>query len=260
MHDVEIRSHELSSYTDAIRRASRPCLIGNISNTVEDSYFGGMPLVSSDFEWPVKDGYPLSFIGQLHCSDVDLVPTNDGDLLFFYDNRHWGYKSSDLGHAIVVHVSANASRILPELPTLKVPAFFGLRKKTVQPKVYKRVNISLTPSTSYPSYERKLVTFADDVAEECYLEFCGAIQPAIQIGGYPSPVQSDSMELGCVNAFGLGTPEEWVLLLQLFEIGDMMWGDAGALYWFIHQDDKGYPLERPTKQNLAAGAARQIRM
>jgi uncharacterized protein YwqG len=26
-------------------------------------------------------------------------------------------------------------------------------------------------------------------------------------------------------------------LLQLFEIGDMTWGDAGALYWYIHRDD-----------------------
>jgi uncharacterized protein YwqG len=237
MHDAELRSHELSRYTDAIRDASRPCLIGNIIETVGETYFGGMPLVSSDFHWPAKDGHPLSFIGQLHCSDVDLIPSDDGDLLFFYDNRHWGYKPSDLGHAIVVHLSGNSSRVLPELPTLQVPAFFGLRKKTVQPKVYKRVNISLTPSTSYPSYDRKLVAFDDDVAEECYLEFCGTIQPDIQIGGYPSPVQSDSMELDCVNAFGLGTPEQWVLLLQLFEIGDMMWGDAGALYWFIHQDD-----------------------
>jgi len=237
MHDAELQSHDLARYTDAIRHASRPCLIGHTSDTMCDSYFGGVPLVPSDFQWPAKDGRPLAFIGQLHCSDVNLVPTDGGDLLFFYDNRHWGYKPSDLGHAIVVHVSANAARVQAELPTREVPAFFGLRKKTVQPRVYQRVNITLTASTSYPSYERKLVTFADDVAEECYLEFCGAIQPDIQIGGYPSPVQSDSMELDCVNAFGLGTPEEWVLLLQLFEIGDMMWGDAGALYWFIHQDD-----------------------
>jgi uncharacterized protein YwqG len=237
MHDVELRSHELSRYTDAIRRASRPCLIGTISDKVGNSYFSGMPLVPSDFRWPTKDGHPLAFIGQLHCSDVDLIPTDDGNLLFFYDNRHWGYKPSDFGHAIVVHVSANASHVLPELPTCEVPAFFGLRKKTVQPRVYQRVNITFTPSTSYPSYERRLVAFADDVAEECYLEFCGAIQSDIQIGGYPHPVQSDSMELDCVSAFVLGTPEEWILLLQLFEIGDMVWGDEGALYWFIHQDD-----------------------
>ena len=34
-----------------------------------------------------------------------------------------------------------------------------------------------------------------------------------------------------------GTPNDWQLLLQLFEVGDMRWGDAGALYWFIHKDD-----------------------
>jgi uncharacterized protein YwqG len=123
------------------------------------------------------------------------------------------------------------------MPAREVSAFFGLRKRIERPKVYQRVNITFKASASYPSYERRLIAFADDVAEECYIEFCNAIQPRIQVGGYPSPVQTDSMELDCVNAFGLGKPEEWLLLLQLFEIGNMIWGDAGALYWFIHQDD-----------------------
>ena len=45
------------------------------------------------------------------------------------------------------------------------------------------------------------------------------------------------MEADCVKAFSYGQSQDRLLLLQLFEIGNMAWGDAGALYWFIHKDD-----------------------
>lgn len=237
MHETEFHSHDLASHIDAIRAAALPSLNGNISESSSDSYFGGMPTVPPDFEWPTKDGYPLSFVGQLHCSDIEFLPTNAGDLLFFYDNRHWGYSPKDIGHAVVVHQRSTENRVLPELPGREVSTFFGLRKKMVTPRVYQRVDVTFTDSCSYPSYERKLVKFADDVAEECYLEFCDSVRSEIQIGGYPTPIQSDSMELDCVKAFQLGQQSDWALLLQLFEVGDMIWGDAGALYWFIHRDD-----------------------
>ncbi|MGI9378469.1 MAG: YwqG family protein [Methyloligellaceae bacterium] len=237
MHDAEIASHELTGYTDAIRRVSRPCLVGTPCNQERASYFGGMPHVPPNFDWPTKDGHPLAFVGQIHSRDIDLVPSDDGDLLFFYDNRHWGYKPKDIGHAIVTHIPAGINRHQSDLPTRTVSGFFGLTKESVSPKRYERVNVRFETSTSYPWYERELLTFSDDVADERYTEFCCSIRPDIQIGGYPSPVQSDFMERDCINAFNIGDIDDWVLLLQLFEVGDMMWGDAGALYWFIHQDD-----------------------
>jgi uncharacterized protein YwqG len=237
MHEAELASHELTQYADAIRRVSRPCLVGKTCEHPCDSYFGGMPRVPRNFDWPTKDGYPLAFVGQLHCRDIDLVPSNDGDLLFFYDNRHWGYKAKDRGHAIVVHIPSGIERHEPDLPTRTVPAFFGVTTKSVSPKRYQRVDVEFASSDSYPWYERELLTFTDSVADECYTEFCCSIRPEIQIGGFPSPIQSDFMERDCVNAFSLGKVDDWILLLQLFEIGDMMWGDAGALYWFIHRDD-----------------------
>ena len=236
MHDAELESHELTPYVDAIRQVARPCLVGNSCKIERDSYFGGIPRVPPNFDWPTKDGYPLAFVGQLHCRDIELLPSDDGDLLFFYDNRHWGYKPKDLGHAVVTHIPAGPERNEPDIPTRIVPAFFGLTKKSVSPKCYQRINVQFAPSASYP-WERELLTFSDDFADECYLEFCCSIRPDIQVGGYPSPIQTDFMERDCVNAFGVGDVDDWILLLQLFEIGDMMWGDAGALYWFIYRDD-----------------------
>jgi uncharacterized protein YwqG len=237
MHDAELVSHKLTTYADEIRRVSRRCLAGVLCKQARDSYFGGMPNVPPSFHWPTKDGYPLAFIGQLHCRDIDLVPSDDGDLLLFYDNRHWGYRPKDVGHAIVTHIHPGTERTTPELPTRTVSSLFGMMKKNVTPKRYQRVNVQFEGSVSYPWYEREVLTFSDDVADECYTEFCCAIRPDIQVGGYPSPIQNDFMERDCVRAFGFGDIEDWVLLLQLFEVGDMMWGDTGALYWFIHQDD-----------------------
>lgn len=237
MHDAEIRSFHLDSYRDAIQRVSRPCLNGQISKARTECYFGGLPMVPSDFVWPMKDGYPLEFIGQIRCSEIDLIPTNDGNLLFFYDSRHWGNRPSDRGHALVFHVPSNVPRVQAELPQVKVPTWWGLFQKNVRPHVYQRTDASFTASRSYPSFERKLIEFDNEDAEDAYTEFCSAIQPAIQMGGFPSPIQSDEMEQECVNALGIGPRDAWVLLLQLIELGDMVWGDAGVLYWYIHQDD-----------------------
>lgn len=237
MHDSEFASHELTKYVDEIRRVARRCLVGKPCEPESNSYFGGMPRAPLGFDWPTKDGYPLAFVGQLHCRDVELVPSNDGDLLFFYDNRHWGDSAKDRGHTIVAHVPSDIERHEPNSPVRTVPAFFGLTTKTVRPKQYQRVDVQFSSSESYPSYERKLLTFPDDAGKECYAEFCDSIRPDIQIGGFPLPIQSDFMEQDCVKAIGLGEVDDWILLLQLFEIGDMIWGDAGALYWFIHRDD-----------------------
>ena len=97
--------------------------------------------------------------------------------------------------------------------------------------------MQFAPSESYPGYERELLTFSDENADECYSEFCISVRPDIQSGGYPSCIQSDFMERDCVNAFGIGDVDDWILLLQLFEIGNMSLGDAGALDWLIHRDD-----------------------
>lgn len=64
-----------------------------------------------------------------------------------------------------------------------------------------------------------------------------------QIGGYPCPVQSDSMEAQRHDiARRLGQPSDmadWRLLLQLDTDDDagMMWGDVGSLYFWVREQD-----------------------
>lgn len=237
MHEAELKKHELEPYLSSIQAVSQPCLIGLPTEVETDCYFGGLPSVDNGFTWPLKNGYPLHFIGQLNCSQLNLSPIDTGYLLFFYDNRHWGYSPKDRGHAVVLHQQGKRPFKESDLPECEVTSFFGLWKRLIKPRVYKKVHVELLESRSYPSLDRGLISFDGDPWEECYGEFCSDIQPPVQIGGYPSPIQADAMEQDCVHALDHGQPEDWRLLLQLFEVGNMTWGDAGALYWFIHQDD-----------------------
>ena len=162
----------------------------------------------------------------------------EGYLLFFYDNRHWGYSPKDTGHAVVLH--QHGSRVLnkTELPEREVRIPFRLAEKDGHVRGFiSECMCRLTVGLSYPSLDRELVKLGDEVAEECYIEFCESILAPVQIGGFPRPVQSDDMEQTCASATGLGEKDDWLLLLQLSEIGDFIWGDAGMLYWFIHRAD-----------------------
>lgn len=237
MSFADLGKYDLQKYESDIRSAARQCTVGEPVDTDTKSFFGGLPYVDYGFVWPTKKGYPLNFVGQLDCAEIDYIPVNTGNLLFFYDNRHWGYSPADRGHAVVFLQSPDRMLEPNELPETQVTKLFGLIKRSVKPKTYQKVHVTFREGFSYPSWERKAIPFENEVEEECYDEFLCAEQPVIQIGGYPSPIQTDEMELDCIRAFELGKPDEWLLLLQLFEFGDMIWGDAGALYWFIHKND-----------------------
>lgn len=88
-----------------------------------------------------------------------------------------------------------------------------------------------------------LNTASADTLEEALVSLAPTA-PAHQIGGYPSPVQSDGMEAECENiarrsGHGGGDPADWRLLLQLDTDEDvgMMWYDVGALYFWIREQD-----------------------
>ncbi len=237
MHDAEFEKHELQPYRSAMEACGRDCTVGMIATAESASYFGGFPLVNPEFVWPCKNGYPLNFIGQLPCSQLDMLPADDGHLLFFYDNRHFGYSKRDLGHAVVLHQHGHRQLSDADLPTQEVSRFFGLLNRSATPFVYKRVGVTLTAGRSYPPWQLNTVRFPHDGWADAYYEFMADVQADIQIGGYPNPIQSGSMEADCARILDFGEPDDWCLLLQLREVGNMLWGDAGALYWFIHKED-----------------------
>ncbi|MFG0262146.1 MAG: DUF1963 domain-containing protein [Novipirellula sp. JB048] len=234
---VNFEKYDLQRYETAIQSVAKNCTFGISTDEKSDSFFGGLPLVDHDFTWPTDPGRPLNFVGQLSCSELETIPVNHGNLLFFYDDRYWELDPKARGHAVVIHQSGERLIEQHEVPRTTKRKLFGLIRCTARTKVYQKTYVDWVSGLSYPSWQRGEILFDNDDDEDRYVEFYLDRQSDIQVGGFPNPIQTDEMELDCVDAFAYGAADDWLLLLQLFELGDMNWGDAGALYWFIHKND-----------------------
>jgi len=116
--------------------------------------------------------------------------------------------------------------------------------------------------SSYPSYERPEISALEltDDQSDALIEISSNVfgdAPCHQIGGFPSPVQGDTMELECQlasNGIYAGEPDayttprakaleagarDWRLLFQVDSDDDLkvMWGDAGIIYFWIREED-----------------------
>src|SRR5262245_40019693 len=237
---------------------ARPALrLVSSDNAGARSKFGGVPNLPSELEWPSWRGVPLAFLAQIDLSELPRSQTieslpSDGSLYFFYhpEQETWGFDPNDRGSWSVLY-----SRERPTSPG-RIPPH-GLSAEAT----YHEQAMEFLPIRSLPDTER-LDPSPGALSEEAYEEvedlrnapFEG--QPKHQMGGYPHPVQNDTMELEsqlASNGVYCGGPDwndpriesleggasEWKLLLQLDtdEDAGMMWGDAGMLYFWIRAED-----------------------
>ncbi|WP_200274212.1 YwqG family protein [Luteolibacter pohnpeiensis] len=246
-------------YQRVASRVGRPALqlLGTARETL--TFFGGSPASATGFSWPRKDGKPLSFIGQLDLSELNLsdaapwLPAT-GRLLFFYDMDEWpwGFDPKDRGGWAVIHDSGTDS-------VQSIPFPDDLKGENRPPRIK---YLEGRPYTSIPSLERISLEEAgiSEEEEEDYYElsvdaFDG--NALHQIGGFPEPVQGDMMEeechlvsggVYCGDSTGYKSeradelrkePNDWKLLLQFDTEDDLdlMWGDSGTLYYWIRERD-----------------------
>ncbi|WP_030549257.1 YwqG family protein [Streptomyces albus] len=224
---------------------------------------GGLPALPAASEWPVWEGHgPLSFIASIDCAslptaalDIDLPEA--GTLLFFYfDGR------LDDGEALVLaedRTSWAGARVIfvaaeEEAAERETPA--GLEP---YPAVPLTARLEMTAAKPWDPSVRN--TFAPDAPlgqrydhPVCSQEFLDALWEfddhiGHQIGGHAHSVQNP-VEIEVAEAVLDGeTPRDdprlsdeagrWLLLAQFDteDAADMMWGDAGALYWLIRPQD-----------------------
>lgn len=238
----------------AMRAAMRPTLAFVEGRGSTGLRLGGLPRMQPPIPWPRRDGAPLSLIAEMDLAKVrkagapDWLPS-EGFLHFFYDadQQPWGFDPNDQGGWLVSWSAAVAGHPIGPPKDLEPVLIFDERRLVAR------------PARSYPQPERlKLRTDYDYNAVETLLfEETGTSVPDHRVGGYPSPVQNDDMELECelvTNGINLGKPEayssprakalaagadDWRLLLQVDsdDATGMMWGDSGMLYFWIREQD-----------------------
>lgn len=240
---------------------AQPCIRLKVSEQKTGcSYLGGFPYASSKFGWPRKNERPLSFIAQLDLGElnkkqiIDWLP-NCGRLLFFYDleNWPWGFDpKDDGGWAVIYDVGEVACTEITPPEDLMDEYRFSFQKY-VQAKI----------SKCYPDPQRvdlSKLGFNPDQELDKYYEYIHkdfGDEPHHQIGGFPHPIQNDSMEeqshlvsngINCGDSESYTTPKaeqlrkelyDWRLLFQFDSDDDIdaMWGDTGMLYFWIRVDD-----------------------
>ncbi|MFJ4435194.1 YwqG family protein [Streptomyces sp. NPDC088923] len=243
----------------------RPGMRLEVATDTDDAVgrLGGLPALPASAEWPVWDGRgPLSFIASIDCArlsaaalDIDLPAA--GTLLFFYFDGQL-----DDGEALVLaedRESWAGARVLYVAADEKVAeheAPAGLKPYPAVP-LTGRVEVTATE----PWHPSVRAAFAPDAPlgnrydhPVCSQEFLDALwefddEVGHQIGGHAHSVQNP-VEIEIAEAVLDGEASwddprlseeagNWLLLAQFDseDAADMMWGDAGALYWLIRPED-----------------------
>jgi uncharacterized protein YwqG len=231
------------------------------SAVVGASFFGDLPDLPPEIEWPVHKGKPLAFLAQLnmtHIAEYDkqgLLPKT-GMLYFFYDAEGfvWGGKPDDRGGWRVIYYDGG----VPQLVQAKPPAGLGADF------IFKPCRLEFMEWSTLPAWDSDESSWLDlddeesDAYAEMLDELYGGLGTQHWLLGHPNNIQGDmrtSCEMlsqgkkpGPYESAGDFLAEtlkyhesamKWVLLFQLDTDDDagMMWGDCGRLYFWIREED-----------------------
>ncbi len=223
------------------------------SEESKSSKFGGLPFVEGrSFKWPESSGKPMAFIAQLDLAEIAQVHKYDwlgkkGVVLFFYDviEMPWGFDPKDRGSwQVIFQASPDTYHDFPD----EFDDESKIKEQYITPKL-----VEILPNYDDPIIEKLELT---DEETDLYIDLDEVDEePMHQIGGFPSPVQGNHMELEsqlASNGIYVGTPEgntseetkqlesgakDWKLLFQFDSDNDLdiMWGDCGMIYFWVQQ-------------------------
>ncbi len=225
---------------EIVEKHKAPCVVGSISASgacpIGCSKKGGFPDVSSQFVWPSHEGKHLSFIVQIEARYF-LGTDASGLLSFYWNERNWGGSIKDDGAFRASYTERPVTRV--EVAPQSAYKAFGLFSRTYTPTIWKEEALDFRDSFCLPPIGRldHLNYDWDCDRDDLYDRAMERLSAFVRIGGFPNPIQNDDMEGDCARIRNGGTAESWQLLLEIDSYNDMMWGDAGKLYWFIDQDD-----------------------
>ena len=235
------------------------------------SKIGGNPDLPSGFEWfyfqgesydGISENRPLSFLAQINCEeaskyDKDSILPTKGMLYFFYEiaTMTWGFDPMDKGSARVYYYSGEISELnqtecpsdlLEEYKIPEMPIAFSTENELpgFEEFIEMHEGFDYKQWDEYDKEKNKLIPESDE-------------EPVSKLLGYANLIQS-GMLLQCeLTSSGINTgnsdgyanvfvqqkedAKKWKLLFQLDSIQtenyEMLWGDVGRIYFYIHSDD-----------------------
>ena len=262
-----LEKYELSHLADLLQRFEKQAIAFQLSppnaRSVGRSRLGGLPLLPPQYDWPRSKKRPLDFLLQIDLADTQIhdqlsaLPTS-GLLTFFYDfdNQPWGFDPNELDGFRVDLILSN-SLIPTELPSSE----FALPEHAIT--FNSAITLPHRGSRAYDLLEREAQLTSQE--SDNYLEFLDVFEKQFhssepvalhRLLGHSANVQDDMQleaqlvtnGLYCGNQSGYTDPranelengaDDWLLLLQLDsdQNADLMWGDAGMLYYWIRSED-----------------------
>ena len=260
MNPIElIRSSALAHHAETLERLLKPAI--RIFHAPSESpaplgasKLGGDPDLPPDFIWPEWNGTPLGFLAQFRLDELaphdieNLLPPT-GMLYFFYEaeEQPWGGDIEDEGSWRVFHYTGQISDLVRTPPPDNIPEYSRFRE----------VPVRFEQRYMLPLDGGEVETLAPELGElndevwDPYIELAYQLaaieeyQPKHWLLGYHAPIQNYErtqalemlVELSWVDAGAQA--EELILLLHLDTDSEveMEWGDAGTLYFWIHQDE-----------------------
>lgn len=262
---------DLKSVLEQLVRNEIPITLNKANGSVTGSRFGGKPATPDHFKWPRfeaknYDGEiadrPLSFLCQINLEEIasfdkDSLLPHKGLLLFFYEQESacWGFDPKDHGCSRVFYFENTDQLALAELPEDL--------KEEYRVKEYA---LDFCANHSFPSFEElechsdvdcdwdaydealeqtdydmeserhKLLGYANLIQGEMLTE-CEQISREVYCGDVKSYQSLSDQEKADIKK----AASNWVLLFQMTSIEDedyeLMFGDAGNLYFYIRKDD-----------------------
>jgi uncharacterized protein YwqG len=222
--------------------------------TTAVGHLGGEPHLPENVTWPSWNG-PLTFIASLDCAQLpplDLPLPDAGSLLFFYYD---GQTDEDIVIGTWEPETQAGARVLyipPGTPTAPATTPEELERYPHVPLTARLV--ASEPGPLHPVVQQAFLAPGEEprslldhpVSNEEFLEALEKLRGYHhQVGGYATPIQ-DEVEYEVLD-LDPDLPDDrrhteaqrWRLLTQIQsdDTADMMWGDAGALYWLIRTED-----------------------
>jgi uncharacterized protein YwqG len=228
------------------------------------SRFAGVPDVPRGFKWPRLKKRALAFLAQIdlaECAPLDArrVLPDRGWLLFFYEVEEgpWGFAPADREGFRVVYFDAPRDALERAAPPADLPD---------HARSFAPCALRFRPAFHLPHPEdfvqRRIGLPDDDAVADAYADLEQALVPTDErhhLLGHPQLIQGGlrlecqlaSNGIDCGSPLGYDDPRadtlargarDWRLLLQLDSDDSAggpgwVWGDTGALYFLIREQD-----------------------